>query len=334
MQSREPATNAAAVRDIAADASPPSAGVSSAARQILIVEDEGLLAKDMARILIRLGYHVVARAATAEEAVHQAALWKPDVVLMDIGLRGPQDGIDAARAIYETQNIPIIFLSTPCDRPTLERALLARPYGFVVKPSRDADLQCAIEVALSRHQMETELRQREANYRRLCTVDELTGLPNRRGFCELADQQLKVACRHQQPLVLCFADLDGLKDINDTLGHAVGDDAIRAAAHVLKDTFRGSDIVARLSGDEFAILAIASAQSGLDSALFRLNENLAKFNSTPPPFHLDLSLGVARHDSKVGQDLKELISRADAAMYAQKQRKRSTPSLRAVIPTT
>ena len=293
------------------------------AKQVLIVEDERVVAKDLARSLLRLGYHVVARAATGEEANHLAQLWNPDLILMDIRLRGELDGIATVERIHEHSDVPVIFLTAFSDRQTIERAMRTRPFGYVVKPFQDVELRCAIEVALNRHQMERQVRDSEAAYRRLSTIDELTGLPNRRGFSELAEQQLKVACRYRQPLVLCFADLDGLKVINDRLGHSAGDSAIRAAAVVLRDTFRGSDIVARLAGDEFAVLAIASAQSGVDSALQRLTTNLSRFNATPRPFRLDLSLGMARHEVGVDEGLDDLLARADADMYAQKQHKRS-----------
>ena len=277
--------------------SAPSQNMASVpAKQVLIVEDERLVAKDLARSLLRLGYNVVARAATGDEANHLAQLWKPDLILMDIRLRGELDGVETAERIHEHSDVPVIFLTAFSDRQTIERAMRTRPFGYVVKPFQDVELRCAMEVALNRHEMERTVRDSEAAYRRLSTIDELTGLPNRRGFSELAEQQLKVACRYCQPLVLCFADLDGLKSINDRLGHSAGDAAIRAAAGVLRDTFRGSDIVARLAGDEFAVLAIASAQSGVDCALQRLTQNLSRFNATPRPFRLDLSLGMARHD--------------------------------------
>ena len=308
---------------------PANAGASresitpAAAKQILIVEDERVVAKDLARSLLRLGYNVVARAATGEEADHLAQLWKPDLILMDVRLRGELDGIATAERIHEHSDIPIIFLTAFSDRETIERAMSTRPFGYVVKPFQDVELRCTLAVALNRHEMERAVRHSEAAYRRLSTIDELTGLPNRRGFSELAEQQLKVACRYCQPLVLCFADLDGLKGISDRLGHSAGDAAIRAAASVLRDTFRGSDIVARLAGDEFAVLAIASAQSGVDCALQRLSQNLSRFNATPHPFRLDLSLGMARHEAGVSEGLDALLARADADMYAQKQHKRS-----------
>lgn len=295
----------------------------AAAKQVLIVEDERVVAKDLARSLLRLGYNVVARASTGEEAEHLAQLWKPDLILMDVRLRGELDGITTAERIREHGDVPIIYLTAYSDPQTIERAMKTHPFGYVVKPFQDVDLRCAMEVALNRHEMERAVRHSEAAYRRLSTIDELTGLPNRRGFSELAEQQLKVACRYCQPLVLCFADLDGLKTINDQLGHSAGDAAIRAAASVLRDTFRGSDIVARLAGDEFAVLAIASAQSGLECALQRLSQNLSRFNATPAPFRLDLSLGMARHEADVSEGLEDLLARADADMYAQKQRKRS-----------
>ena len=105
------------------------------------------------------------------------------------------------------------------------------------------------------------------------------------------------------------------------IGAQWGDEGKGKVVDLLADRF---DIVARLAGDEFAVLAIASAQSGVDCALQRLTQNLSRFNATPRPFRLDLSLGMARHDVGVAEDLDALLSRADADMYAQKQRKRST----------
>jgi diguanylate cyclase (GGDEF)-like protein len=297
--------------------------ITSRAVQVLIVEDEGLVAKDISRALVRLGYNVVGRVPSGEEAAHQATLLKPDLILMDVHLRGELDGIGAAKLIRHGIDVPVVFLTAFSDKETLDRAMSAQPFGYVVKPFQQVELRCAIEIALNRHRMESAVRNSEATFRRLSTIDELTGLPNRRGFTELAEQQLKVARRYRQPLVLCFADLDGLKFINDQLGHAVGDEAIRAGASVLRETFRGADIVARLAGDEFAVLAIATSEATLETALRRLTENLAKFNASPHAFKLDMSIGMAHHDTEQDHDICALMSRADAAMYAQKEYKRS-----------
>jgi two-component system, cell cycle response regulator len=290
--------------------------------QVLVVEDEGLVAKDLARSLIRFGYNVVARAATGDEAIRLAALLQPDLILMDICLRGRLDGVATATLIHEKAATPVVFLTAFSDKETLDRAMAAQPFGFVVKPFQEVALRCALEVAISRHRREEEVRASEQAFRRLSSIDELTGLPNRRGFCELASQQLKISLRYHQPLVLCFADLDGLEKINDSLGHAVGDDAICAAATVLRETFRDADIVGRLSGDEFAVLAIAGSPSHIGCALRRLSTNLADFNAAPTPFTLDLSLGMVQHDAALDECLDDLLGRADAALYEQKQRKR------------
>lgn len=266
---------------------------------------------------------MLARVASGEDALHHALAGKPDLILMDIHLRGELDGIATAKLIHEQLDVPIVFLTAFSHKDTLARAMQAEPFGYVVKPFQQVELRCVIEVALNRHRMIAMMRESQEKFRRLSTIDELTGLPNRRGFSELAEQQIKIARRYRQPLVLCFADLDGLKFINDNLGHAVGDDAIRGAAMVLRETFRGADIVARLAGDEFAILAIASSESSLDGALARLSQNLAKFNATPRPFKLDMSIGLAHHDADIDHCLQDLLARADQAMYAQKQFKRS-----------
>jgi two-component system, cell cycle response regulator len=300
--------------------------------RVLIVEDEGLVARDLTCELMRFGYDVVARAATGEEGTRQALFAKPDLILMDVSLKGSMDGIEAARQIREQLDVPIIYLTAFSDNTTLQRAMDTQPFGYVVKPFHPVELRCTIEVALNRHRTESAARDSEAQYRRLSTIDELTGLPNRRGFCELAEQQLKVARRFHQPLVLCFADLDGLKAINDTLGHAVGDDAIRAAAGVLKDTFRGADIVGRLSGDEFAVLAISTSAAGGDCALRRLSHNLAMFNAAERPYRLEMSMGMAHHDVDVDERLSDLLARADAAMYAQKNIKRSLTPRQVSVP--
>jgi len=296
---------------------------------VLIVEDDGLVAKDLARALVRLGYHVIGRAATGEDGARLAKLFEPRLILMDINLRGRLDGIATAKLIGERSNTPIVFLTALSDKQTLGRAMQVQPFGYIVKPFDEVELHCAIEVALNRHRTENAVRVSEQAYRHLSSIDELTALPNRRGFCDLAEQQMKVARRYQQPLVLCFVDLDGLKQINDTLGHSAGDDAIRAAAHVLRETFRGADIVARLSGDEFAVLAIANSQSSLDSALHRLSDHLERFNAAAPPFTLAMSVGMVHHDMAREECLADLLCRADAAMYAEKQRKRSNPAMMA-----
>jgi PAS domain S-box-containing protein len=125
-----------------------------AKERILIVEDEAIVAADLETTLQKLGFTVVATAATGEKAVENAETTKPDLVLMDIRLKGEMDGIDAAEQITAQFNIPVIYLTAYADETTLERAKTTMPFGYILKPFQENDIRAAVEVALYKHQME------------------------------------------------------------------------------------------------------------------------------------------------------------------------------------
>jgi len=148
--------------------------------------------------------------------------------------------------------------------------------------------------------------------------DELTGLYNRRGFMELARQQLRFVERSKRPVALIFVDLDGMKPINDSLGHEQGDRAIQETAKILQKTFRASDIIARLGGDEFVVLTIDADAERADTARQRTRAAVDAWNAQGvAPFQLSLSLGTAQHET--GETIEDLLTRADAEMYQQKR---------------
>ena len=121
-------------------------------------------------------------------------------------------------------------------------------------------------------------------------------------------------------MALFFMDLNGLKQINDTLGHMTGDEALRDTAEVLRHTFRGSDIVARLGGDEFVALAHLHSERDVETLCARLREHLREFNaSRTRPYQIDLSIGATLVDEPADQDLEAFIARADEAMYQEKR---------------
>ncbi len=129
--------------------------------RILIVEDEALVAADIKDRLTRKGYRVVGVAETGEQAVASARELKPDLVLSDIRLAGEMDGIEAADCIRRELNTPVVFLTAHGDRPTTQRAEAADPFGYVLKPFHDEELQTAIEIAQYRHEMEQRVKQAE-----------------------------------------------------------------------------------------------------------------------------------------------------------------------------
>jgi diguanylate cyclase (GGDEF)-like protein len=168
----------------------------------------------------------------------------------------------------------------------------------------------------------SERKRTEQALKASALVDELTGLYNRRGFMALAEQQMRVAQRFANEVTVFFADLDGLKRINDTLGHQSGDEAISAAATVIRRCFRKSDIIARLGGDEFAVLAVESRRENSSPIGLRLQSLVDEWNAEPGrAFVLSISLGTSHSDANHPLTLDEMLEQADQLMYINKKKK-------------
>ena len=166
----------------------------------------------------------------------------------------------------------------------------------------------------------TERKQFEDALRMLALIDELTGLYNRRGFVSLAERQLSLARRKKQPLILIAADVDDLKGINDRHGHAAGDEALVAAAGILRQTYREADIVARLGGDEFTVFPLEASSDSAPLLIERLEANLRRFNErSERSYQLSMSTGVALLEGELSKDLQQLLSEADVQLYEQKR---------------
>ncbi|WP_232727978.1 MULTISPECIES: response regulator [Methanobacterium] len=134
---------------------------------IMLVEDEIIVAADVKNRLENMGYEVLGIFDTGEEAIEKAGELKPNLVLMDIVLKGDMDGIDAAQKIRELFDIPIIYLTAYSDEKTLQRAKVTEPFGYVLKPFEDREIQSAIEMAIYKHKMEQQLKESEEKYRKL-----------------------------------------------------------------------------------------------------------------------------------------------------------------------
>jgi PAS domain S-box-containing protein len=131
--------------------------MTSTKRRILIVEDQRLIAADIESRLRNMGYEVVGSVAEGEEAIGIASEKHPDLVLMDIRLRGPMDGIQAAASIRELIDIPVVYLTAYADEETIARARRTSPYGYLVKPFNERELRAAVEIAISKHETDREL---------------------------------------------------------------------------------------------------------------------------------------------------------------------------------
>jgi len=169
----------------------------------------------------------------------------------------------------------------------------------------------------------TENVQLREKLRSLSLTDELTGLCNRRGFLTLAQQQLTLANRTKGEVLLLYGDLDDLKWINDNLGHHEGDRALIETADILKNTFRESDIIARIGGDEFAVLMLEAPVSSAEALITRLREKLDAHNAKRDGYKLSISVGIAHYNPESNYTIDKLLVEADKLMYEQKRYKRN-----------
>jgi diguanylate cyclase (GGDEF)-like protein/PAS domain S-box-containing protein len=177
----------------------------------------------------------------------------------------------------------------------------------------------------------TERKRAEAAIRTLSLADELTGLYNRRGFLAFSKQHLSSLHRSNKDVIVVYADLDGLKVINDSFGHKEGDRALVKTAELMKETFRPSDVLARLGGDEFTALAVVDRDGGAEKLVARLQQRFDDYNALRSvPYELSISIGVVQRDDDGTQSMEDLMALADLVMYKNKRSKqnRDTSSLR------
>ena len=132
--------------------------------RILVVEDENIVAKDIQNSLTKLGYKVSAVVNTGEKAIQEVEEARPDLVLMDIMLKGKIDGIDTAKILRERYDIPVIFLTAYADENTLDKAKLSEPYGYIIKPFKEKELQTTIEMAVFKHEKDFKVKKERDLY--------------------------------------------------------------------------------------------------------------------------------------------------------------------------
>jgi two-component system, cell cycle response regulator len=254
-------------------------------------------------------------AASLNEAVELATRRRIDVLVLGPSL--------ITQASLHLRNVPIVVLNDG-DESDAPRAIAAGAQDYLAKSTLTPPLLArALRYAIERHAMLRELE-------RLSLTDELTGLYNRRGFFMLGEQQLECARRARLPLLLMYADVDGLKRVNDTHGHAAGDRLLADAARIMTATFRSADIVARIGGDEFAILA-QLAKADAHRPELRLLEKIDTRNDAHPTLPpIGLSIGIELLQPEATRALGDFLSAADARMYERRRDiRRSTRGLRA-----
>ena len=299
---------------------------------VLVVDQDAaqhaLIEQALATAGGHVGEHVrfeVSYAGSLAEGLDRLALGGIDAILLDLALPDSTGIETLMRVREEHQGVPIVVLTALDDEQLALRAVACGAQDYLLKSRIHAHVILRVLLfARERQRMQTELRE-------LALVDALTGLHNRRGFLSSAEQMLRLARRSGRGLVLVFLDLDHLKILNDTIGHDEGDRALVNLAAVLRSTFRTSDIIARIGGDEFAVLAIDAPPGAVSQLKVRLLERIETYNTqSNHPAALSISMGTAVLLPEDPGGIEDLLARADRAMYVHKReklRKESTPTL-------
>ena len=283
--------------------------------RILVVDDDILLLDTLNKGLsIRCYQCKAAMSATIALELLSKDLF--DVVVVDIVLPDMRGFELTAKAKKIKPDMAIIIMTGFIDEFSYDDAVKAGASDFIKKPFSLKELIARIEHAKIHEKLFT-----------ISLHDELTDLYNRRGFFTLAEHLLKLAKRQQEGLFMLYADLDHLKEINDTLGHQKGDWALIETANILKENFRDSDIIARIGGDEFAVMPIGNTGDDVETIISRLQKAVELDNAKRKrEYKLSISTGIAYFDPWSPGTIDELLSQADESMYEQKRSKQAARS--------
>jgi two-component system cell cycle response regulator len=288
---------------------------------VLVVEDNPAYARLVQETLkdSTLDEIEVEVAPMLAEALDRLGRGGIDVVLLDLGLPDARGSEGFLRLCEDHPEVPVVVLTGFDDEEMAMEVVRQGAQDYLVKGRSENDsLGRALRYAVERHRMQAQLRQ-------LAIIDELTGLHNRRGFATLAEHQLKLAWRRGTPAAVLFVDLDGLKGINDTYGHPEGDRALTDTADLLRTTFRTSDLLARVGGDEFCVFLPDCDPPMATVVTERLREAVRAHNeSAGRPYALSLSVGVAEYDPAEHAAVDDLIEHADRSMYREKSARAAT----------
>lgn len=241
------------------------------------------------------------------QALDFIALEAPDLILLDMLMPGI-DGIAMCAELRKQPAlslVPVIFLTGRDETEQKVEALQRGGDDYVVKPFQPSELLARVRAHLDR----------VGALRNLALRDPLTQLYNRRYFEARLDQEIRRATRYGLPLALALSDLDGFKALNDTAGHPAGDEALKLFANLMRETLRGTDLLARLGGDEMALLFIHTGAEQAALVSDRLREKAARM-PVDPRAPLTVSIGIAGWAP--GITPQALMARADAALYAAK----------------
>ena len=238
-----------------------------------------------------------------------------DIILVDINIQGMK--FEELFEVFDKDNllIPYIVITDERDEDLGIEAVKKGAQDYLVRSElSERILRRGIIYSLERHDILQSLY-------RTTIIDELTGLYNRRGLHTLGNQQVGLAKRHNDDIFIFYLDLDGMKSINDTLGHEFGDKALIDTSNIMHKTFRTTDILSRIGGDEFVVVVVKAQHEFIPIIIQRLKEYVAEMNSSNKKYNLSISIGVSKVDLNNESPLDDAIQDADKEMYRVKVKK-------------
>jgi diguanylate cyclase (GGDEF)-like protein len=288
--------------------------------RILLVEDNAADAWLMGKLMAEaeampLQVETVPRLEAALDHLRGAPT---DLVLLDLTLPDSKGLETYVRLAAAAPDVPVVVVTGVGDSEVTLEAVRKGAQDYLVKGRFSGpQLAQALRYAVERHRLQRQVVE-------LSLTDELTGLHNLRGFRHLADEDFHTAKRRHMGCYLVFVDLDGLKAINDRHGHGAGDEAIRGGAEVLREAFRSTDLVARVGGDEFVVLARDAMPETEETLRAHLDGALARWNLRhQKAWRLELSAGFLRRPAGSDLTLEAALAQADALMYQRKRARRA-----------
>ncbi|MGD1698739.1 putative bifunctional diguanylate cyclase/phosphodiesterase [Dapis sp. BLCC M229] len=288
--------------------------------KIMIVEDESIIAEDLADSLRTMGYAVVDIVSSGEEAISMAAEKQPNLILMDVMLQGEMDGVTAAEQIQSSLQIPIIFLTAYTDNQTLQRVKATNPFGYIVKPFEERNLHLTIEIALQRHHYDpiTLLPNRSLFRSRL---NEILSHKNQASLGDLCNVNESHKYQNFPKIPIFYISLDRINRIKVTLGSKNGELVLCNMAKRLKESITGIDMLARLEAAEFAMILkpVEQKEDAIDVAQSILDVISQPMVLEGYEIYITASIGITFYPLD-DIEVDELLKNANAAMYHAQQK--------------